>query len=550
MESNYKDVKLWWNKPQQRSILTMAKEEYGVWGRATGKTQGPIAYRTSHAANVMPRGATGIVGTTYMQLLDRTLPPLIKSWERLGYVENLHFFVRKRPPASLNIKPAIYPVLHYEHSITWYNGHVFHLISQDRPGLANGKNVDAIVADEARFLNHQRYMDDIAPINRGNLEYFGNLPEHHMITMFTDMPTDPQVRWILDKREQMDVQTASQVMAIQLEANKLELEYYDAVSTNNVSRQNYLLRKLKEYSKVLNHLRKGLVYYSEASSLDNIQILGEEQIRQWRRELIWPVFRAAVLNERTITTENGFYHLLDSDHHTYDAFDYTHIDSLGIYLPKGLLKDCRMDADLIKGMPIDISFDYNSKIKSLVCGQETRRAYRTLKSMYVKREDRKILDDVIDEFCAYYKYHDTHHVIYYYDHTALVTDSTRLETLADVVVKRYEDNGWTIERRYIGQQPTHAIRYRMWETILAERDERFIPVRFNKINCDSLLTSMQQTGVRIGKNGFEKDKRPEQNSAVKPEDAPHLGDAMDTLYIGKFNTTYGYQTPIGDLISA
>ncbi|GGH28279.1 hypothetical protein FAZ19_19705 [Sphingobacterium alkalisoli] len=541
----YKDVKLWWNKPQQRSIYVSAKEEYGVWGRATGKTQGPIAYRSSHAANVMPRGATGVVGTTYMQLLDRTLPPLIKSWERLGYVEDLHFFVRKKPPAAFKIKPAIYPVLHYEHSITWYNGHVFHLISQDRPGLANGKNVDAIIADEARFLNHQRYMDDIAPINRGNLEYFGQIPEHHMITMFTDMPTDPKGRWILDKREQMDSDIVTKVVRLQYELNILEQRFSEATTTES---RKYLYRKIREYGAVLGHLRKGLVYYSEASSLDNIQILGEEQIRQWRRELIWPVFRAAVLNERTITTENGFYHLLDSDYHTYDQFDYGYIESQGIWLPNGLVKDCRMDADLIKGAPIDISLDYNSKIKSLVCGQETRNFYRVLKSMYVKREDRKVLDDLIDEFCTYYKHHDTHHVMFYYDHTANVTDATRLETLADMVTKRFEDNQWTVSRIYIGQQPTHAIRYRMWESILAERDTRFMSVRFNKVNCDSLLTSMQQTGVRVGKNGFEKDKRPEQNSAVKPEDAPHLGDAMDTLYIGKFNTTYGYSTAVGELI--
>ena len=61
----HKEVPMWFNKPQQRSLLTLCKEEYGVWGRGTGKTQGPIAYRTSHAANLMPRGATGIIGATY-----------------------------------------------------------------------------------------------------------------------------------------------------------------------------------------------------------------------------------------------------------------------------------------------------------------------------------------------------------------------------------------------------------------------------------------------------------------------------------------------------
>jgi hypothetical protein len=61
---------------------------------------------------------------------------------------------------------------------------------------------------------------------------------------------------------------------------------------------------------------------------------------------------------------------------------------------------------------------------------------------------------------------------------------------------------------------------------------------------------MQLTGVRQGKNGFEKDKRPEQNSSVKPQDAPHLGDALDTLYIGKFKHDYGYADPVTEMITS
>lgn len=543
--SEYKDVEVWYNKPQLLSLVTNCKEEYGVWGRGTGKTQGPIANRHSHAANVMPRGATGIIGSTYMQLLDRTLPPLMKAWERLGYIENIHYWVRRRPPESLNIPSAIYPSLTPEHSIYWYNGHVFHLISQDRPGLANGKTVDAILADEARFMNHERYMDDIAPINRGNKEIFGHLSEHHMVTMYTDMPRDVKGKWILDKSEQMDPEVISQIISLQLELYNIQRKFDQANTRNS---KIYYSRKIKEYESVLTVLRMDAVYYSEASSLDNIQILGEEQIRQWRREMLWPVFQAAILNERVITVENGFYHLLDVDYHTYDKFDYSYIESLGIHLPDGVLKDCRIDGDIVKNMPLDIAFDYNAAIKSLVVGQETKRAYRVLKSMFVKGSDGKILDDLVDDFCTYYKYHNPHHVIYYYDHTANVTDSTRLETLADIVTRRFEVNNWAVTRVDIGQQPMHQTRYRLWEAVLKERDERFMPVRFNKENCDPLLISMQQTKVRTGRNGIEKDKRPEQYSSVKPEDAPHLGDAMDTLYIGNFNHKYGYSNPITDLV--
>lgn len=541
-----RDVKIWLNKPQIRSRLTLAKEEYGVWGRATGKTQGPIAHRSTHAANRMPRGATGIIGTTYMQLLDRTLPPLVKAWEKLGYLENVHYWIRKRPPEKYNIPSAIYPALTPEHSIFWWNGHVFHLISQDRPGLANGKNLDAIIVDEARFINHKRYMDDIAPTNRGNKEFFGDLAEHHMISMFTDMPTDPKGKWILEKESQMDMQLMAQIANLQVESNKIEQKLHLPGLTDGQKR--YYYRKLREYTIVLNELRKDTVFYSEASSLDNIEVLGADQIKQWRRELTWPVFQAAILNERVISVEDGFYHLLDTDYHCYDAFDYSF--DKGLWLPQGVKeKNCKLDADLIKGKPIDVSFDYNAKIKSLVCGQETRVKYRFLKSMFVKSKDQKVLTDLVDEFCHYYAPHNVHEVIFYYDNTALVTDATRLDSLADVVVNRFVKNGWSVTRRYIGQQPMHETRYRMWESVLRE-SPGFMPVAFNRENCASLITSMQLTKVRIGKNGFEKDKRSEQNSSVKPEDAPHLGDAADTLYIGKFKHEYGYAEQFGDLITS
>lgn len=530
-------------------MIVGAKEDYGVWGRGTGKTQGPIAHRTIMGANAMPRGATGLIGFTYAQLLDRTLPPLMKAWENFGYFENVHYWIRKRPPEKLVVPSPIYKVLNPEHAIFWWNGHVFHLISQDRPGLANGKTLDALVADEARFMNHPRYMDDIAPINRGNREIFGHLGLHHMITMYTDMPTDPKGKWILDKREQMDAELINQIITIQLSLNDLKLKFSQSSKAES---KKYYYRKIREYEAVLNELRRDAVFYSEASSLDNIQILGEEQIRQWRREMLYPVFQASILNERVITVENGFYHLLDTDHHCYstDIYDYSYIDSLGLHLPKDALSDCRKDGDLIKGMPLDVSFDYNSAIKSLVIGQETKRAYRVIKSMFVKRDQGKILNDLIDDFCEYYKHHNPHHVVYYYDHTALVTDATRLDTLCDIVVRRFEENKWTITPVYIGQQPRHETRFRMWESVMREKEDRFVPIRFNKENCDSLLISMQRTKTRQGKDRFEKDKRDEQNSAVKPEDAPPLGDALDTLYIGKFNTTYGYSTPVTDLVIA
>jgi hypothetical protein len=58
---------------------------------------------------------------------------------------------------------------------------------------------------------------------------------------------------------------------------------------------------------------------------------------------------------------------------------------------------------------------------------------------------------------------------------------------------------------------------------------------FNADNNEYLILAMENTGVTIGKNGFEKDKRAEKlpDSQEQPDELKtHVTDAWDTLYIG------------------
>lgn len=550
--------KIWLNKPQKISRLVEAVEEYGVWGRATGKTDEPIANRSSLAADRMPRGTTGVVANTYMQLLDRTLPPLFKAWEKFGYHHGIHYWVGRRPPAKFNIPEPIYKVLDPKHYIFWYTGHVFYLISQDRQGLANAKSMDAIVADEVKFLNHAQYMEEVVPANRGNDNIFGHLACHHMVTMYTDMPTKQQAKWILEKAEQIDYDRVTNVLNIQIYYNRLYDEFQNKLTTP--PRKEYLRKKLINTYMALNELRLGergpdgqrenpLLWYSEASTLENIKILGEKKFLQWSRELTQYVFDTSILNIKNLQIENGFFHLLDTDYHCYDSFDYDFIDSLGLHLPKGVVNDSRRDSDIQKHKPLEIAFDYNAAIKSLVVGQDSENTFRVLKSFFVLSEDKKILDDLVDEFCEYYKHLPLKEVIYYYDHTATGTDASRLESFMELVTKRLQSHKWIVFGKHIGQAPAHDTRYKLWEFVFSERSNQFKKVRFNRTNCDQLITSMQQTKVRqSGKNGFEKDKTSETRKSVKPQDAPHLGDAFETLYIGSQRERYGHNIWNGALV--
>jgi len=540
--------KIWLNKPQLEADLVGAHESYHIWARGTGKTEGPIARRSIKIQNLMPRGATGMIGATYMQILTRTLPPLEKAWQRYGYMPGVHYWVGQFPPKNLKIPRAIYHPRSPEHSIFWWNGHVRHFMSCDRPGLANGKTVDAIDGDEARFLPYQRYIDDIAPTNRGNREIFGHLAEHHAVTFCSDMPADQSGKWLLDKEKEVNKALITQIINLQLAYNQLDAEFNHPRTTQ--PRRAYLSRKMKDYAYALNELRKGSVFYSEATSLANIQVLGEDQFKQWKREMKPAIYERAILNKRIIQVEKGFYPLLDLDRHTYDAFDYGYIDNNALLLRKGdFAQDCRFDADINKAKPIDIAFDCNGYFNCCCVGQDHDKEYRILNAFFVKDEDR--LQELCDKVTNYYRFHPANAKVvnFYYDHTFVGTDSTRTFSYADLIAKCFRSKGWRMVMIHIGQQPKHDTRYRMWGAVLKEDDKRHRRIRLNKTNCAQLLIALQRAAVRQGSKGFEKDKRDESRiHTVPPEEATHFTDAFDTLYIGKFKNQIGYSQPITDLV--
>lgn len=117
---------------------------------------------------------------------------------------------------------------------------------------------------------------------------------------------------------------------------------------------------------------------------------------------------------------------------------------------------------------------------------------------------------------------------------------------------RGKENGrsaWQVIDHHIGQQPKQSIRYRLWEIVFKETGSKFKPVRFNHDNAERLFSSMQLTGViHVGNNLFERDEAPERSKKIAPEDAPHLGVAFETLYIGRFKEEYGYNQQNIDII--
>lgn len=525
------------NRAQIRAMLIRAHVEIDIWGRGTGKTDGVIAERAHHNARVMPRSKGIFIVPTYEHGLTNTLPGVIEMWSRMGYRRDIHFFIGRKPPKAWGWADAYSAPLSPKHSIFWFDGSCQVLVSQDRAENAAGPSVDYIIGDEAKHLDHPKLLETFQT-NRGNRQYFGKRSEHHSLVFTTDMPTSPKSKWLFEYEQYMDEEAVEIILAIQHEILLLNASMPKASRTKAAK----IHRAIDKYQAQLNDIRMGdpdngqdaLTYFSECSTLENLEIVGEDYIRQQKRTLTQMKYRTSILGERMTKIEGGFYPLLDEDRHYYTKTNYSHLDSLEFDFSRIKNRDCRFDADVDLASPLEIALDYNAKINSLVVGQESGLEFLFLNSLYVEPPLR--LGAVVEKFVKYYRFHKTKEVVFYYDHTAIGENALTDYSFADEVYNVLNKHGWNVTMVYIGQAPSHAYKYNYWG-IAMQGDSPLPMPKFNRTNCGSLLKSMENADARQGPSGFEKDKTPERRKDVPPNEATHLSDAGDTLYIGKYAGT-------------
>jgi hypothetical protein len=517
--------KKYFNRAQRRAMAIAAKDETIVAPRGFGKSEGIDAPRLLRNVHAMPRSAGALLSPTYAKLLQNTLPAVFHALERLGYRRNIHFFYGRKPPKNSGFaKPYIEP-FSYDHVISWPNGSIQHLISFDRAMSTNSMSLDYVFGFEAKFLDYNKIMNEVFPANRGNRNYFGECPWHHGTLFTTDMPTLKSGMWVLEKEKEVDEEILA---AIQITYN----DYIKFKRIPELKRNSYEERKLRELKKILNILRSKASFYYEPTIFDNIEILGEEFIFKMKRSLPPLIFQTAIMNKRLMKIENGFYPSLNEKIHCYTAEPPSHIlDAYGYDIDK--FKDsCINDGDIEPDVPLAIGLDYNSAISNIITGQGVGREARALKHHFVKNERK--LGELIDDWCNYYSAHANRDVIYYYDHTATGTDASSDECFADIVIRKLKLKGWNVEPVYIGQARRHNLKYNDFDLAMKGDPEYLMPT-FNKHNCEYLITAMNITGTKQGRNGFEKDKSPEKkaDSPEQPDETKtHVTDAWDTLYIG------------------
>lgn len=519
--------KVYFNKPQRLTQLIGANTTVIVAGRRTGKTDSIAAPFVLRNMQRMPGSTGGIVVPTFKHGLTNTIPGLLAAWKRWGFIEGLHYVVGRKPPKSFQ-QPIIDPK-DYEHVISFYNGSVAVIISQDRPGSSNSLTLSWLLVDEAKFIDYAKLKDETLPANGGIKSHFGKHSFNHSIMILSDMPQTQKGSWFLHYRDKMDSELIKTIEATVYEIWRTK-ERIRALNASGKPVPPYLKGYLRRLDRDLNKMRSVAVYYREYSSIENLQLLGENYIKQMKRDLTPLTFQTSILCQRIGIAKDGFYSSM-REGHKYDANDNQYLDTLGYDYDFSTL-DARADKDVDPDAPICIGMDYNANINWIVAGQPRDRRLNVIKSFYVKF-DRKI-PALVEDFCCYYAAHRNKTVVYYYDATALGSNyAVNDQDFHYNVVKEFERHGWRIESVYLGNPMHHDEKYLLINNAFAGK-QRLMPF-FNRSNNEDLILAIQSAGVSNGRNGFRKDKSGEKLAESEEDLLEHRTDgtdAFDTLYIG------------------
>ena len=523
-------------------MLIGAKVTVIVAGRRTGKTYGCAAPFVLRNAQRMPGSTGGIVVPTFKHGLTNTLPGLFNGLKRLGWRENIHYVVGRKPPKQF--KEAIIEPREYEHVVSFYNGSRAVLISQDRPGTANSLTLDWLLIDEAKFIDFQQLKDEAFPANGGTKLYFGRHSFHHSVMILSDMPQSQKGSWFLHYREQMDknVIAAIETLLIDIKEMKAQLAAIQERERNQERERparadsDTLIARIRAKDRMLNRLRSVAVYYAEWSTIENIDVVGEEYIRQMKRDLTPLTFQTSILSQRIGQDLAGFYNSMTA-RHTYHASNFEYLDSLGYFRSEAeyrRLINSNADADLRPNEPVCIGMDYNANINWIVAGQPDwdNRRLNVLKSFFVKY-DRK-LPELVNDFCDYYDRHLNKTVIFYYDSTAVGNNyAVSRKDFRYTIQETFRRRKWRCIPVYLGSPMPHPEKYHLINEGFAARAA--LEPFFNEDNNEDLLLAIRSAGVSRGRLGFRKNKSGEKLAETEEDLLEHRTDgtdAFDTLFIG------------------
>lgn len=510
-----------------------------IWGRGTGKSSYGIGIVIRNIVHFLPRSKWLIVAESYKAMLENTLPSTIRALEGLGYFRDVHYVIGIKPPKYWQ-PPYEPPTKGFSNTITFFNGTMFQLVSQDSAATsARGLNTDGAIVDEALNLDKEQYDEEIAPTIRANQAQFTGVPFHLGQFFFSSMPYGSGAEWLTNtgKYYLSDGYDYEKLMDMLITA---QIEFLDEQSMSRKElawKECIRIRKLiKWYSKRIDRVN---TFYQESNTFDNIAVMGYDYISRMYRSTSELKFMTEIMNKRMNKVEGAFYSKFDRHKHTYkrhwsnlsvgvadvdvimeavgDEFNLDNVNRLG----------SSADNDCIAFQALHAGMDFGGNINCLVVGQklETLKRFNLLKDFFVKNPE--TIDELADNFTEYYRYHQEKLIYLYYDQFGNQTVGNSKDTYAEQFANKLRTAGWTVILMSTGANPLHHLKYLFYGNLFGGQFD--VTVLINYYNCLATIQSIEGVKVKEVQGLIKKDKSKEGKNVETEERQPHLSDAVDYL---------------------
>lgn len=558
-------VRYFYLNPAQLTVYNFGARNTTVEaGRGTGKTDGLLAPYMIRCNQSMPGGSGIFLGNSIKQLFSRTIPAVIMALERYGFKEGVHF-VRGHAPKKLGFREPYQRPQRWDNVLHFYNGYVWYLISTAVVGSANGMSVFAVAGDEAKFIPESKFNGEIIATLRGasiKSDHPGfddkSNPFCKSTFLVSDAPLTPRQAWLY-KRKKQDTEEVNAKIADMLAELQVLPELAEA----------------PKFIRTLQKLRCQSSAYFRFSTLENVDILGEDFISRMQKQMPPGMFDIAIRNVENTVSKDGYYYALNVEEiHGYRNSDDMQIEAAAKKFTKKFVtntvsggrtvrvetegidffeaqksRNCIFDTDIIPAEPLRIAFDYNANVNAMVVGQTPTKGntgtLKILNSLIVKN-GRK-LEALCGDFCKYYSPHQgsCNEVIFYYDSTAKQGGSYASENAEDtkfhnIVKKVLGKYGWKVTSVEMGRPMAHNQKFEFINGCLSGTQKPLIRINIEN-NERTLIQAMDLTMVKQTAKGFAKYKDAEKLKSLDNDELGEIAsqsgitditDAFDTLVIG------------------
>ncbi len=468
----------YWNSKQKAFLQAIQPRKMFLGGRGVGKTTVDAGIWQMRA-KLMPRSKSFLISSTYNQLLTKTLPAIEAKLKDTGWIDGVHYVVGKKPPSHF-IKPFSEP-RRYENVFSVCNGFCVELISMDTPQTARGGSYQSGSVDEMLNLKQSDYTQVIVPSVRSSLgsHLFKNSPLFQQICFYSSIPRRTRSEWI-----------------------------YNYEQWAKTDPENF--------------------YFIEATSWDNVAILGEHTLQMWEKEMPYLEYQIEVMNRRLKAVESAFYHKFSRDTHLYNV---KYLYDIG---EKGWETSHIIDPNYKADELLEWTLDFGGWINSSLVMQERRGYENVLNYLYVKDSDGKI-DELIDKFCLTFLKHK-HKVVRLWGERMGVAKNALIQgNIYEYIVIKLVARGWqAIIMAKIDNTKEHKVRYQIINDIFYESEGRnaALPkVRINEEACKDFIICLETTDT---KSDGKKDKDKETDRNFPQHLATHATDAFDYYLLQKY----------------